>query len=261
VAPKHNEASYQPAQQHQLLSTNEQHPAPQDYPQDYPQQASAHQRYDSVQDPHQRDHTKRNTAAAVGVAGAGAGAYEYSKQDAEIERQQDERAKEYQKQQKELEKQQAKQQKEHDKLVAAEEKKHHKEAEKHQKEVEKEEARQQKEMDKEEQGEKKKHHLFGFLHRDKKDKEKGEGSDSGSPRHSKEYAAAGAGASEATLDSPSEGTPRTSLDHKGRNRLHKDPPKGHPAREAMEASQQGYEQQHMGIDGPIGRPGEISGDQ
>ncbi|KAF2727288.1 hypothetical protein EJ04DRAFT_570526 [Polyplosphaeria fusca] len=247
------------------------------------QPTAIHQRYDSTQEPREQDHTKRNAAAAAGVTGvAGAGAYEYSKHDAEKvekerlaqqkahERELKEQDKAFKEQQKEHEKMQAKEQKEHSKFMAAEEKKHHKEVEKeqakHQKDVEKEEARQQEELDKEDQGEKKKHHLFGFLHRDKKNKEKGEGSESGSPRHSKEYAVAGAGAgvgAEATRDSGSDGTPRSSFEHKGRNRLHKDPPKGHPAREAMEQAQeqqQQQQQQHMGIDGPIGRAGEISGD-
>ncbi|KAJ4288636.1 hypothetical protein N0V90_011873 [Kalmusia sp. IMI 367209] len=190
-------------------------------------------------------------------------------------------------QQKELEKQHAKEQKHHDKLVAAEEKKHQKDVEhkerEQQKELEKQHAIEQKQHDKlvaaeqqqqskeaerpaEEEGspKEKKHRLFGFLHRDKKDKDKTSEENSprqsrDSPRHSKEYAA-GAGAAGLAGAAAYEGTHDDGKhlgEKKGRNVLHKDPPKGHPAREAME---QGGKREHVGIDGPIGDPNLVSGD-
>ncbi|KAF2120249.1 hypothetical protein BDV96DRAFT_321749 [Lophiotrema nucula] len=245
------------------------------------QPAAGHQRYDSAQEPREQQHNKRDAAAVAGAGTAGAGvAHEYNKHEAEkaqkeqlaqqqkeFEKKQKQQDHDFKHQQKELEKQQANDKKEHEKLVAAEEKKHHKE-------VEKKEAQQQKEMDKEKEneGKEKKHHLFGFLHRDKSKKEEAGEPQSPtraskeSPRTSKEYAglgaagAAGVGttaaAYEAGHDSDSDG-------RKERNRLHKDPPKGHPAREALEHQHEhggpGIHQ-HVGIDGPINRPGEISGD-
>lgn len=237
-------------------------------------QPSGHQRYDSVQDPN-KQHYGRDVAAAgtaAGVTGAGAG-YVYSQQQAkeaekekllaqqksdakELERQQKEQQKEFEKKQKEqekafqkkekeIEKHQAKEQKHHNKLVAAEEKAH-------QKEIEKEQHKHQEaeNVENKEDGKEKKHHLFGFLHRDKdKKKQSPEGSprqSKDSPRHSREFAGAATGAAAAAHE-----------EHEGRNRLHKDPPKGHPAREAMEAV---GKQEHMGTDGPIGRSDQISGD-
>ncbi|KAF2194775.1 hypothetical protein K469DRAFT_133126 [Zopfia rhizophila CBS 207.26] len=147
-------------------------------------------------------------------------------QQKELERQQKAEQEEFEKkqneQQKEFEKQQAKEKRHQNKLAAAEEKHHQKELEKEekkrQKELEKEEKKHQKELEKEErkrhkpiaaeegrrqkeqekgqkeeEGKEKKHHLFGFLH--KKDKHTDEKSDSEGERHSKEYAASGAGKS------------------------------------------------------------------
>lgn len=269
--------------------------------------AAGHQRYDSTQDPN-KQHQKRDAATlgAAGAAGAG-GAYAYTQHDAEKERQAQQKAheqqlkdqqKEFEKKQKETEKQQAKDAKHHDKLVAAEEKKHQKEMDQeqkhhdklaaseekkhqkelekeqkqHEKEAEKEQKQHEKEAEKEEEG-KKKHHLFGFLHRDKKDKEDKNTENSpresrDSPRHSKEYAGAGAAAGvaggaaayEATRDNDSD----SSEGKKRRSKLHKNPPPGHPAREVMEEqhqTEQGGKPLHMGTDGPIGDPNQISGDQ
>jgi len=46
--------------------------------------------------------------------------------------------------------------------------------------------------------------------------------------------------------------------------LHKDPPKGHPAREALEHQNDAGlagKREHVGVDGPIGNPDLISGDR
>jgi hypothetical protein len=196
---------------------------------------------------------------AAGVAGAGAG-YAYSQRDAEKERiaqqkemeaqhkaqqkdfeaKQKQQQKDFEHQQKELKKQQAKDQKHHNKFVAAEDKAY-------QKELEKEQSKQQQEAEKAEEKEEKKHHgLLGFLHRDKKDKDRS--SPEESPRHSKEYIAgpaAGATTTAAAYEA-----------HDKRKKLHKDPPKGHPARKALErgspdATSGQYE--HTGMDSPTRR--------
>jgi hypothetical protein len=253
-----------------------------------------------VQDPNQH-HDKRNAAAAAGLgaaAGAG-GAYAYSnqqekeaekerlaqqkahdkelehqrkEQQKELERKQKEEQKAFEHKQKEIEKEHAKEKKHHDKVIAAEEKAHEKEVEKEQAkrqhEVEKEQERQRKAAEaeelrrreaaerqhpEEEEEGKKKHGLFGFLHRNKDKKDK-ETTAETSPRHSREYASTGAATGAAAGGAATyEGSEHGSHGHE-RNKLHKDPPPGHPAREAME-------HQHVGTDGPIGRAGEVSGDQ
>lgn len=109
----------------------------------------------------------------------------------------------------------------------------------------------------EETEEKKKHRLLGFLHRDKSKKERSSVSPESSPRHSKDYSPRHSKDYSDDVDSPR---------WKGKHRLHKDPPKGHPAREAMEQSHESDpyavgKRQHMGIDGPIGDPNSISGDR
>ncbi|KAF2660028.1 hypothetical protein K491DRAFT_712072 [Lophiostoma macrostomum CBS 122681] len=264
------------------------------------QQPATHQRYDPQQaQDDNRHHDKRNAAAAAGLgaaAGAG-GAYAYSNQqekeaekerlaqqkahDKELEHQRKEQQKELEKKQKEeqkaFEKEQAKEKKHHDKVIAAEEKAHEKQVEKeqskHQHEAEKEQERQRKAAEaeelrrrevaerqhpEEEEEGKKKHGLFGFLHRNKDKKEK-ETSAENSPRQSREYATAGAATGAAAGGAAAyEGSEHGSHGHE-RNKLHKDPPPGHPAREAMEA--QAAQHEHVGIDGPIGRAGEISGDR
>lgn len=245
--------------------------------------------------------------AAGAAAGAG-GAYAHSQRDAEKERKAAEKAQEHElkeqqkafekkqkehdkaqhkadekaahDKQKELDHQHAKDQKHHDKLVATEEHKRQKELEKEQhareKELEKEQLAREKEVEKahptEEEGEKKKHGLFGFLHRDKDKRKSTDENDrrlSGdSPRHSKEYAGAGAAAGvggaaayEGLHESDSDG-------RKNRNKLHKEPPPGHPAREAWEQQQHQErspitgKREHIGTDGPIGDKDRIShGDQ
>ncbi|KAF2715785.1 hypothetical protein K504DRAFT_457928 [Pleomassaria siparia CBS 279.74] len=212
----------------------------------------AHQRYDSTQVPDQNQHQKRDTAAlgAAGVAagaGAGYGLSQHDNDKAERERLK-EREKDLEhkrkEEQKALDKQHSKDEKHHDKLVAAEEKHRQKEADKVEKEQDKGE---------------KKHGLFGFLHRDKKDKHPDELSDSGSPRQSREYAPAAAGVGAAGVGAAgAAGAYGAAHEHDtgDRNRLHKDPPTGHPAREAMD----GGKHEHVGTDGPIGRRDQISGD-
>jgi hypothetical protein len=248
--------------------------------------AHQHQRYDSTQQPEDQ-HNKRDTAlgagAGAGAAVAGAGAYGLSQHDndkAEKERlaarqkDLDHQRKEEQKalekrqhdQQKELEKEHHKEERHHDKLVAAEHKKHDKEEAKHEKELEKVESH----------GGEKKHGLFGFLHRDKSDKVTDpEKTESGAPVDTKHYAGAGAGAG--AVGAGAYGAHEARQSHEGRhsieddsdgkrerNRLHKDPPPGHPAREAMEhgtVGSVGGKHEHVGTDGPIGQPGLVSGDQ
>jgi hypothetical protein len=246
--------------------------------------AQQHQSYVSSQQP-QEQHNKRDTALGVGAgaAVAGAGVYGLSQHDndkAEKERlaarqkDLDHQRKEEQKalekrqhdQQKELEKEHHKEEKHHDKLVAAEHKKHEKEEAKHEKELEKAESH----------GGEKKHGLFGFLHRDKSDKVTDpEKTESGAPVDTKHYAGAGAGAG--AIGAGAYGAHEARQSHEGRrsieddsdgkrerNRLHKDPPPGHPAREAMEhgtVGSVGGKHEHIGTDGPIGQPGLVSGDQ
>ncbi|KAL5399681.1 hypothetical protein PMIN02_000389 [Paraphaeosphaeria minitans] len=244
------------------------------------------------------DHTKRNAAlGAGGLAAAGAGAYGLSQHDAqkEQERQLKEQQKSQQKalneQQTSSEKAAAADQKHHDKLVAAAEKKHAKEAEHKEREHAKELDRRENERLEQEratqaasttfmvpQGEReypdgspearevennsspkeKKHRILTFLNKKDKDSPRsgsGETSPAGSrdsPRHSKEYVAGAA----ALADDDHEG--RHLAEKKGRNVLHKEPPKNHPAYETHTHGPVG-KREHMGIDGPIGDPSIVSG--
>lgn len=271
------------------------------------QDLAGHQRYDSTQEP-KKDHDVRNAAllGTAGAAAAGGAAYGYNQhQDAErarLEKEQQERLKkeahDREKEQHRLDKEHHKQEKEahklekeqhkHDKEIAAAQHKHDKEVhayEKEQKQHDKDLAAQEKEqrrLDKaaekegqhEGEGEgEKKHRLFGFLHRDKSKKEKGTTSQESSPRQSRDYTAATAGtvaAASRTSSSGDEHDP-SSPRWKGKNKLHKDPPKGHPAREALEQQQlgagaqthdvPGAKREHIGVDGPIGHADQISGDQ
>ena len=105
--------------------------------------------------------------------------------------------------------------------------------------------------------EKKKHRLLGFLHRDKSRKEKSSASPESSPRQSKDYSPR-----HSKEDSEDPDSPRW----KGKHLLHKDPPKGHPAREVLEQSHHSDpyavgKKQHVGTDGPISDPYSISGDR
>jgi hypothetical protein len=230
------------------------------------------QPYGSIQDSTKENHDKRNAAVlggAVGAAGLGGVAYVDSKHqdEAEAEERLKKVAHEREKEQHRLDKEQGK----HDKGVAAHEKeevrlaKEHekdehrlmKEHEKEQARLAKEEHEREKELEKENEGEeKKKHGLFGFLHRDKSKKEKSTSPES-SPRQSRDYSP------RHSLEENNPDSPRW----KGKTLLHKDPPKGHPAREALEhqheAEPYGYagKREHQGIDGPIGDPNMISGDR
>ncbi|KAL1801018.1 hypothetical protein ACET3X_001360 [Alternaria dauci] len=215
---------------------------------------------------------KRNAAilgGAVGAAGLGGAAYANSQNqdDREAEERLKKIAHEREKEQHRLDKEQHKHDKEvhkHDKALAAHEKEEHRLAKEHEREqarLIKEQHQREKELEKENDGEeKKKGGLLGFLHRDKSKREKSSASPESSPRQSRDY------------------SPRQSRDYsddhpdsprwKGKHLLHKDPPKGHPAREAME--QQQYQtnpygstgkKEHVGVDGPIGDPNMISGDR
>ncbi|KAF1947470.1 hypothetical protein EJ02DRAFT_417652 [Clathrospora elynae] len=254
------------------------------------QDPTTHQPYGSRQDPTKEDHTKRNvllgTAGAAGIGGAAYGLSEHQdeRERARLDKEQAERAKkeahDHEKEQHRLDKEATKHDKEvhkHDKSVAAHEKDEHRFAKEHEKEqarLVKEQHQHEKEVEKDSEGEeKKKGGLLGFLHRDKSKKEKSTSSrDSSprqsrdfSPRHSRDYAAAGtagalgAGTTAAAYDDDHPDSPRW----KGKNRLHKDPPKGHPAREALEHQHEGLhtgKREHVGVDGPIGNPNMISGD-
>jgi hypothetical protein len=247
------------------------------------QAPTTHQPYGSIQDPAKEDHSKRNAAVlggAVGAAGLGGAAYVDSQHQDELEAEErlkklaHEREKEQAKEQHRLDKEQAQHDKEvhkHDKAVAAHEKEEARLAKEHEKdehrlmkEHEKEQARlakeqheREKELEKEAEGEeKKKHGLLSFLHRDKSKKEKSASPES-SPRQSRDYSP------RHSLEENNPDSPRW----KGKHLLHKDPPKGHPAREAMEHQNEmdpyGHagKREHQGIDGPIGDPNMINGDR
>jgi len=216
-----------------------------------------HERYDSTQLPDQY-HLKRDATAATvvgGMTGYGLSHYDTDKAEKErLEAREKELEQQRKNEQKAFDKQLAKEENHHDKLLAAESKLHQREAEKEEKQHRKELEKAQKA---EERGEKK-HHFFGFLHRDKKDKDSsGSRSESGSPRVSHEYPADTGAGPAGTYESTSHALPHDedSDEKRGRHRLHKDPPPGHPARGAMENAKH----QHMGIDGPIGQPEQIAG--
>jgi len=212
-------------------------------------QQTQHQRYDSAQLPDQyRQKQDAPTAGVAGVVAGGAAGYGLSQHDADKAEKERLKAREKEleqhrrDEQKAFDAQLAKEEKHRDKLAATESKHHQKELEKEHKA--------------EEKGEKK-HHFFGFLHRDKKDKDRSR-SGSDSPRASHEYPAdtgvGAAGAYESTShavphDEDSDGT-------RERNRLRKNPPAGRSARSSKESQKH----QHMGTDGLIGRPDQISGD-
>ncbi|KAF2845944.1 hypothetical protein T440DRAFT_252540 [Plenodomus tracheiphilus IPT5] len=253
--------------------------------------STGQQPYGATRDP--SEHDKRNAAllGAGGAAAVGGGAYALSQQDdresARLAEREQERLKkeahDREKEQHRLDKEQHKHDKEvhkHDKAVAAHEKDEHhfqKEHDKEQKRLAKEQHEREKEAEKAEK--EKKGGLLGFLHRDKSKKEKSAHSPESSPRtsregtrrasrdsprHSKEYAAGagalGAGAGAMAYDENHPDHPRW----KGKNLLHKDPPKGHPAREALEHQSEtglGGKREHVGVDGPIGDANLISGDR
>ncbi|KAI8932830.1 hypothetical protein NX059_010313 [Plenodomus lindquistii] len=252
--------------------------------------SASQQPYEANRDPSDQSHDKRNAAllGAGGAAAVGGGAYALSQQDerekARLAEREQERLKkeahEREKEQHRLDKEQHKHDKEvhkHDKAVAAHEKEErhlHKEQEKEQKRLAKEQHEREKEAEKEKKG-----GLLGFLHRDKSKKERSANSPESSPRssrdetrraskdsprHSKEYAAGagalGAGAGAMAYDENHPDHPRW----KGKNLLHKEPPKGHPARESLEHQSEGGftgKREHVGVDGPIGNPNMISGDR
>jgi hypothetical protein len=214
---------------------------------------ASHAPHDSVHDAHGKDNTKRDAAllGTAGAATAGGAAYAHNQHS--------------EKEQHKLEKEQAKHEKEQEK-----------EAHRLEKEREKEAHRLEKEREKASTPEKK-HGILGFLHRDKSKKEKTSADtsprasgdlrrSSDHTRHSKEYAAGGAalGAGTTAAAYDSDETNPNSPRWKGKNRLHKDPPKGHPAREALEHHEMGEmagKREHIGTDGQIGDAHAISGVQ
>ncbi|KAF2443157.1 hypothetical protein P171DRAFT_487110 [Karstenula rhodostoma CBS 690.94] len=238
---------------------------------------------------------------AVAAAGAGAYGLSQHDAQKEHEHQLKEQQKAFEEQQKASQKASQKaaaaDQKHHDKLVAAAEKKHAKEAEhkerEHAKELDKREREREQqaasttfmvpagqreypdgspeaEGNKSPHGKEKKHRIFTFLNKKDKDSSRsgsGETSPRGSrdsPRHSKEYAAgavgvgaAGAGLAAADHD---EHEGRYLAEKKGRSVLHKEPPANHPAYDTHTHEPVG-KREHIGIDGPIGDPNFVSGDQ
>lgn len=240
--------------------------------------STSQQPYNAARDPSDQSHDNRNAAllGAGGAAAVGGGAYALSQQDdreqARLAEREQERLKkeahDRDKEQHKLSKEQHKHDKEvqkYDQVVAAHEKEQHhvqKDQEKEQKRLSKEQYEREKEAEKAEK--EKKGGLLGFLHRDKSKKERSSNSPESSPRasrdsprHSKEYAA---GAGTMAYDENHPDHPRW----KGKNLLHKDPPKGHPAREAMEHQSEGSptaKREHIGIDGPIGSTNFITGDR
>jgi hypothetical protein len=230
---------------------------------------TSHAPHDSVHDAHGKDNTKRDAAllGTAGAATAGGAAYAHNQ---------------------------------HSDLSEKEQHKLEKEQQKHEKEQEKEAHRLEKEREKNTSTPEKKHGILGFLHRDKSKKEKTSADtsprhsgdlrrSSDTRRHSKEYAAGGAALGAGTTaaayddDSNNPNSPRW----KGKNLLHKDPPKGHPARESLEHHEMGEmpvgagtygagtlgagtvgagtlgagKREHVGTDGPIGDANAISGVQ
>lgn len=234
-------------------------------------ESAIHQRYDSVQVP-EEDHSKRNAAlgTAAGAGALGAGAYGLSQHD--VQKEQERRLKEQQKtfddQQKAFEKQQAHDQKHHDKLLAAEDKKHQKEADRLANENDQrlaaarlEQERRAKEVERrpsdEEGTPEKKHRFLTFLNKKDKDRSSTEEysprQSRDSPRHSKEYAAgAGAAGVAGAAAYGAEHDDKHLGEKHGRNVLHKDPPKGHPA--ALESEPPVARREHIGTDGQIGDP-------
>jgi hypothetical protein len=195
--------------------------------------AGTHAPHDSVHDAHGKDNTKRDAAllGTAGAATAGGAAYAHNQHSGLSEKEQHKLEKEEHKHEKEQEK----------------------EAHRLEKEREKEAHRLEKEREKNTSTPEKKHGILGFLHRDKSKKEKTSADtsprhsgdlrrSSDTRRHSKEYAAGGAALGAGTTaaaygddDSNNPNSPRW----KGKNRLHKDPPKGHPARESLEHHEMG----------------------
>ena len=188
-----------------------------------------------------KSHPKRDSALAAGagaLVGTGAGyAYGQHTQPQFDPKEQERLEKETAKRQHELEKK-------HEKEVHKLEKEHEKDLKKHEKDAAHHEQSERRGS------------LLGFLHRDKSKKES---SPETTPRHSDEHhygrnaaIAGGVGAGTAGLveherdDQFGHGT-----GYKGRNLLHKDPPPGHPAREALEIGNL-HANNRIGVDGPIG---------
>lgn len=196
------------------------------------------QQYPQNTDP-THSHDKRD-AALLGGAGAAAGAgagYAYGQR---TQPQFD--PKEQEKLDKETAKHQHDLEKKHDKQVHKLEKEHEKDLKKHEKEAAHHD-----------DGEKK-GGLLGFLHRDKSKKEPNpESADRRSDDHHYGRDAAVAGGVGAGAAGLAEHERDDQFGHgsgyKGKNLLHKEPPVGHPAREALERE---HANDRIGTDGPFG---------
>lgn len=251
----------------QVPATSAVHPATTTYTTQAPASNTNHQHYDTAKDSTQKDHDKHNTAL-LGTAGAatavGAG-YAYAhRQD--------------QKNLLETQERLAKMEKQHEKEQARLEHDTYKQQEKDQHKLDKDRAKIQKPHPEQEEKEKK-HNILGFLHRDKSKKEKSSPSAESTPRASRDYSQQGRRHSkDFSRESPRHSReypdPRTTagayedlpIDLSGRNKLHKDPPKGHPAREALEhpevfASGGLGNKEYVGVDGSIEHPDLIYGNR
>lgn len=202
------------------------------------------QSYGAVQDPVRDEHDKRNAPVLGGADGAaGLGGAAYLDHQYQNQHEADDRLRK-------IAQEREKQERHRDKQFEKEQ--HHRE-----KQFEKEERHHDRQLEKETEPEEKKHKVLGFLHRDKSKREKSSASPETSPRASKEHVSRHSRDYSEDSDSPR---------WKGKHLLHKDPPKGHPAREVLEKSHQGDpyavgKRDHMGTDGPIGDPSAISGDR
>lgn len=212
--------------------------------------------YDETHDPRDTDHHKRDAALlGTGAAVAGGAGYVAHSQNQDVDRMEHERQERlkkeqhaHDKEQKKLDKEAHKHEKEahkhekeahkhdkdqhkHDKALAADHKHDEKEAHR----LEKEREREAKRLDKDAETPEKKHGILGFLHRDKSKRE-----GDTSPRHSGEVRRSvdAKRYSRDYADDDSSTNP-DSPRWKGKNKLHKDPPKGHPAREALEQHELG----------------------
>jgi flagellar biosynthesis GTPase FlhF len=262
--------------------------------------------YDATHDPRDTDHHKRDAALlGTGATVAGGAGYVAHSQNQDVDRMEHERQERlkkeqhaHDKEQKKLDKEAHKHEKEahkHEKEAHKHEKeahKHEKEAHKHEKEahkhdkalaadhkhdekeahrLEKEREKEAKRLDKDAETPEKKHGILGFLHRDKSKRE-----DDTSPRHSGEVRrSVDAKRYSREYDDDSSTNP-DSPRWKGKNKLHKDPPKGHPAREALEQHELGEmsggngsrdgvlgggKQDYRGVDAPVGSSNVTSGYQ
>ncbi|KAF2124885.1 hypothetical protein P153DRAFT_390353 [Dothidotthia symphoricarpi CBS 119687] len=228
----------------QMPGTTAGHPTSTGYNTQAPATTTTHPRHGTVEDPTEKDHSMRN-AALLGTAGATAAGAGYAHNQKQDEQDLFETQKRLAKMEKKHEIEQSKLEKTNPVLEEKE----------------------------------KKHGILGFLHRDKSKKEKSSPSAESTPRASRDYSRESPRASrDFTRESPRHSKeypdPRTTaaayealpIDASGRNKLHKDPPQGHPARDALEHPEAFAvgglgNRERIGVDGPIGHPNMISGDR